>query len=70
MLFEKKYKIKDLYVAILARVTDIEYIPGKTFLDCAENYITKYDGPIGIFILNDKIATRLSTGVEYYYYNG
>ena len=70
MLFQKKYKLKDLYVARLGRVTKETYIPGKRFLDDTVTYTTELDGPIGIFTIKDNTATRISSGVQYYYYNG
>ena len=70
MLFQKKYKLKDLYVARLGRVTKETYIPGKRFLDDTVNYTTELNGPIGIFIIKDDTATRVSTRVQYYYFDG
>lgn len=70
MIFQKKHKLKDLYVARLGRVTKETYIPGKRFLDDTVNYTTEFDGPIGIFTIKGNTATRVSSGVQYYYYDG
>lgn len=72
VLFEKKYKIEDLYVARLCRVTKIEHFEGERLIDVGTKNHTTYDGPVGIFLLNDNtsVAKRISTGVKYYYFNG
>ena len=70
MFFTRGYKIKDLYVARLARVTNVRGVVGTSILDSGVVYTINYDGPVGIFTIKDRVATRLSTGVKYYYSNG
>ena len=70
MLFEKKYKIKDLYVARLGRITEEKFVNGKTIWECGIHYYIDYDGPIGIFVIDGKKAKQITTGVEYYKYDG
>ena len=67
MIFNKKYKIKDLYVGRVGRITEDEFFVGKTFWDGGVNRKVEYNGPIGIFKLKDNIATRISTEVNYEY---
>ena len=70
MFFTRGYKIKDLYVARLARVTNVRGVVGTSIFDSGVAYTINYDGPVGIFTIKDSVATRLSTGVKYYYSNG
>ena len=70
MIFTRGYKIKNLYVAKLARITKEEFIKGKSFLDSDIVYHTDFDGPIGIFTIKGKVAKRVSTDVDYYYFDG
>ena len=70
MIFKRGYKINKLYVAKLGRVTKEEFIGGRNFLDSGVNYHTEFDGPIGIFTIKGNVAKRVSTGVDYYYFDG